>query len=199
MTGIIDYGMGNLRSVQKALEYLGERAIVLGEPSMLDACDRLILPGVGSFGVGMRELKTRGLYDYVLRRAKNTPLLGICLGMQFLLAKSYEDGETEGFGFVPGDVVRFREGKIPQIGWNQVHHLKSPLFAGIPEGSEFYFVHSYHAETTDRFTIASCDYGVTYAAAVANGNVYGTQFHPEKSGVLGLKLLQNFVRLEAVL
>lgn len=197
MTGIIDYGMGNLRSVQKALDYIGERTVISGERSRLDDCDRLILPGVGSFGLGMQELRARGLYEYVRARAQNTPILGICLGMQFLLERSFEDGENAGFGFVKGDVVRFRSGKIPQIGWNQVYGLKTELFEGIAEGSEFYFVHSYYAQTEPRFTIASCQYTVEYAAAVCSGNVYGTQFHPEKSGSVGLKLLSNFVQVRA--
>lgn len=198
MVGIVNYGMGNLRSVQKAIEYLKEKAIVSGERAALDACDRLILPGVGSFGAGMRELKARGLDLYLKERAKNTVVLGICLGMQFLLSRSFEDGENEGLGFVPGDVVRFRAGKIPQIGWNSVSGLKTPLFAGIPEGSEFYFVHSYYAETAEQYNIASCTYTTTYAAAVHAGNVYGTQFHPEKSGEIGLRLLKNFLKLEVV-
>ena len=135
MIGIVDYGAGNLRSVQKALEKLGERAAVSGERSVLDGCDKLILPGVGSFGAGMAELRARGLDGYILRRVKDTKLLGICLGMQFLLEKSYEDGEWSGLGLVPGRVVRFAEGKIPQTGWNAVFGLQTPLFGRIEEGT----------------------------------------------------------------
>ncbi|MGN1235708.1 MAG: imidazole glycerol phosphate synthase subunit HisH [Christensenellaceae bacterium] len=196
MVGIVDYGMGNLRSVQKAMEFLGERAIVTGDVTLLDTCDRLILPGVGSFAAGMAELNRRGLDAYLKRRAKDSVILGICLGMQFLLERSFEGGETEGLGFVPGQVVRFREGKIPQIGWNGVTDLSSPLFEGIEEGSEFYFVHSYYADTTEEYTVATCDYYTQYAAAVRSGNVYGVQFHPEKSGSVGLKLLKNFLKIE---
>lgn len=196
MTGIVDYGMGNVRSVQKALEFIGEKSVISGEKAVLDGCDKLILPGVGSFGEGMRELNARSLPSYLAARAEDTDILGICLGMQFLLTRSFEDGENAGLGFCQGDVVRFTEGKVPQIGWNQVYALRSPLFDKIAEESEFYFVHSYRAETTDFFTAAKCRYYVEYAAAVWNGkHVYGTQFHPEKSGGVGIRLLQNFLSL----
>ena len=192
MLGIIDYGAGNLRSVQKALEKLGERALVSGDKAVLDGCEKLILPGVGSFGAGMAELSARGLDSYVKARAKDTPILGICLGMQFLLEKSFEDGEFEGLGLIPGQVVRFTEGKIPQIGWNEVHGLKTPLFDGIAEGTRFYFVHSYRAACADEFACAKTEYYIEYPSAIWRGNVYGVQFHPEKSGEAGLKLLKNF-------
>ena len=143
MIGILDYGMGNLRSVQKAIEYLGGAAVVSAEQKTLDGCEKLILPGVGSFAAGMSNLRGRGLADYAVRRAQDTPLLGICLGMQFLLDESEEEGLTAGLGLVRGRAVRFTEGKIPQIGWNAVTSMRSPLFAGIPEGTQFYFVHSY--------------------------------------------------------
>lgn len=197
MIGILDYGMGNVRSVQKAIEYLGESAVISGDFSLLDRCDRLILPGVGSFGAGMEELTKRGLDGYLRLRADDeTPVLGICLGMQFLLEKSFEEGEHAGLGFCKGDVVRFTRGKVPQIGWNSVFSLRSPLFEGIPENSYFYFVHSYHARTEKKFSIATCNYFEDYPAAVWNGkSVYGTQFHPEKSGDAGLALLKNFLKL----
>jgi glutamine amidotransferase len=194
--GIIDYGMGNLRSVQKAFEYIGEKAIISSETKVLNDCDKLILPGVGSFGKGIAELKKRELFDYVLIRKDNqTKILGICLGMQFLLSKSYEDGENDGLDIVKGNVVKFIKGKIPQIGWNEAYNLKTPLFDGIKEGSKFYFVHSYYADTTKEFTMATCEYNIEYAAAIYNKNVYGVQFHPEKSGSTGLKLLKNFAKL----
>lgn len=196
MIGILDYGMGNVRSVQKAVEYIGDKAVVSGDFAALDRCNRIILPGVGSFGKGMEELNRRGLSSYVKKRAEDTPVLGICLGMQFLLEKSYEGGENEGLCFCKGDVVKFTKGKVPQIGWNEVFSLRSPLFKGIPEKSRFYFVHSYHVRTVAEFSIATCNYYEDYAAAVWNGkNVYGTQFHPEKSGDIGIELLKNFIRL----
>ena len=195
MIGIVDYGAGNLRSVQKALEKLGERAAVSGERSVLDGCDKLILPGVGSFGAGMAELRARGLDEYILSRVKDTKLLGICLGMQFLLEKSFEEGEFRGLGLVPGQVVRFGEGKIPQIGWNAVFGLKTPLFAGIEEGTYFYFVHSYRADCADEYACAKTEYHIAYPSAVYAGNAYGVQFHPEKSGEAGLRLLKNFCRM----
>jgi len=194
--GIIDYGMGNLRSVQKAFEFIGEQAIISGDKKELDKCEKLILPGVGAFGKGIEELKDRGLFDYVLyRKEKGAIILGICLGMQFLLSKSYEDGENAGLDIVKGNVVKFTQGKIPQIGWNEVYNLKTPLFEGIEEKSKFYFVHSYYADTTEEYAMATCNYNIEYAAAVYKDNVYGVQFHPEKSGNTGLKLLKNFAKL----
>ena len=195
MIGILDYGMGNLRSVQKAIEYLGGAAVVSAEQKTLDGCEKLILPGVGSFAAGMSNLRGRGLADYAVRRAQDTPLLGICLGMQFLLDESEEEGLTAGLGLVRGRAVRFTEGKIPQIGWNAVTSMRSPLFAGIPEGTQFYFVHSFYADTAPAFTLGETEYFRTYASAVGAGNVYGVQFHPEKSGAAGLQLLRNFMRL----
>lgn len=195
MIGILDYGMGNLRSVQKALEYLSERAVISGDKAVLDGCDKLILPGVGSFAAGMAEMNGAGLSAYVKERAKDTKMLGICLGMQFLLERSFEEGETEGLGFVKGSVVRFTQGKIPQIGWNEVYDLKTPLFDGIEAGTRFYFVHSYRADCADEFACAKTEYYAEYPSAVYAGNVFGVQFHPEKSGAAGLKLLKNFCRM----
>lgn len=196
LIGIVDYGMGNVRSVQRAVEFLGHRAVISREFSVLDGCDKLILPGVGSFGVGVKELKERGLFSYIQAAAKERYILGICLGMQFLLTRSEEDGEHFGFDFCKGSVVKFTQGKTPQIGWNQVFGLSSPLFDGIKEGSEFYFVHSFYADTVGTERIATCNYYIDYAAAVWNGKyVFGTQFHPEKSGDIGIKLLNNFVSL----
>ncbi len=192
MLGIIDYGAGNLRSVQKALEAIGEKAVISGDRSVLDGCEKLILPGVGSFGAGMAQLCAADLDKYILERVKDTKLLGICLGMQFLLEKSFEDGEFQGLGLVKGQVIRFTEGKIPQIGWNEVTCLKTPLFDGIAEGTRFYFVHSYRADCADRFAAAKTEYYVQYPSVVYAGNVYGVQFHPEKSGEAGLRLLKNF-------
>ena len=195
MIGILDYGMGNLRSVQKALEYLGGRAVISSELSVLDGCDRLILPGVGSFAAGMDNLGKTGLADYVRTRAADTPVLGICLGMQFLLTVSEEQGEHGGLGLIDGRAVRFTQGKIPHMGWNGVSQMRSPLFAGIPEETQFYFVHSYYADVSVEDAIGMTEYYRTFASAIARGNAYGVQFHPEKSGAAGLQLLRNFMRL----
>ena len=195
MIGIIDYGMGNLRSVQKAIEYLGGRACISSDRSELDGCEKLILPGVGSFAAGMKNLNDTGLAPYIVRRTQDTPLLGICLGMQFLLDESEEEGVHKGLGLIPGRAVRFAEGKVPQMGWNAVSDMRSPLFAGIRDGSQFYFVHSYYADTTDEYTIGKTEYYRTYASAIGKDHVYGVQFHPEKSGDLGLQLMRNFMRL----
>ncbi len=195
MIGILDYGMGNLRSVQKALEYLGGRAVISSELSVLDGCDRLILPGVGSFAAGMDNLGKTGLADYVRTRAADTPVLGICLGMQFLLTVSEEEGEHGGLGLIDGRAVRFTQGKIPHMGWNGVSQMRSPLFAGIPEETQFYFVHSYYADVSGEDAIGMTEYYRTFASAIARGNAYGVQFHPEKSGAAGLQLLRNFMRL----
>lgn len=195
MIGILDYGMGNLRSVQKALEYLGGRAVISSELSVLDGCDRLILPGVGSFAAGMENLGKTGLADYVRTRAADTPVLGICLGMQFLLTVSEEEGEHGGLGLIDGRAVRFTQGKIPHMGWNGVSQMRSPLFAGIPEETQFYFVHSYYADVSVEDAIGMTEYYRTFASAIARGNAYGVQFHPEKSGAAGLQLLRNFMRL----
>ena len=196
MIGIIDYGMGNLRSVQKALEFIGASAVISGECAALDRCEKLILPGVGSFGAGMREMRRTGLDAYVRERTSSAKLLGICLGMQFLLETGYEDGKNEGLGLIPGEVVRFGQGKIPQIGWNAVYRLQSPLFAGIPEGEHFYFVHGYRAKTRPQYAAAVTKYFEEYPSAIWNGNVFGVQFHPEKIGEAGLKLLKNFIELQ---
>ena len=193
MIGIVDYGLGNLRSVQKALEAVGAAACISGEKAVLDGCDKLILPGVGAFGAGMEQLSARGLDTYLRGRAKDTKMLGICLGMQLLLEASSEEGEHAGLGFIRGRCDRFTQGKIPQIGWNEVRALQTPLFDGIAEGTRFYFVHSDRAACGAENTAAETDYYGAYPSAIFAGNVYGVQFHPEKSGSAGLKLLRNFV------
>ena len=193
MIGIVDYGLGNLRSVQKALEAVGAPALISGGAAVLDGCEKLILPGVGAFGAGMERLSARGLDAYLHRRAKDTKMLGICLGMQLLLEAGSEEGEHAGLGFIAGRCDRFAEGKIPQIGWNEVRSLKTPLFHGIEEGTRFYFVHSYRAVCGQQYVCAETDYHGVYPSAVFAGNVYGVQFHPEKSGAAGLRLLKNFV------
>ena len=196
MIGIIDYGMGNLRSVLKAIEFLGGEGRVTARAEELDACEKLILPGVGSFGAGMENLRRGGLDEYVRRRAaEGTPLLGICLGMQFLLEESEEEGLFQGLGLVKGRVVPFTQGKIPHMGWNAVEDMRGPLFDGIPSGTQFYFVHSYFADTAEEYTLGKTEYYRTFASAVGKNNVFGVQFHPEKSGAAGLQLLRNYMRL----
>ena len=195
MIGILDYGMGNLRSVQKAIEYLGGQAVISSDPGALDKCERLILPGVGSFAAGMDNLTRTGLADYVLRRVADTPVFGICLGMQFLLSESEEEGVHAGLGLIRGRAVCFTQGKIPHMGWNSVESMRSPLFAGIAEGTQFYFVHSYYADVADEDAIGKSEYYITFASAIAKGNAYGVQFHPEKSGAAGLQVLRNYMKL----
>lgn len=195
MIGIIDYGMGNLRSVQKAVEFLGGSAAISSDEKILNGCERLILPGVGSFAAGMENLRAGGLLRYVKQRVQDTPLLGICLGMQFLLEESEEEGLHAGLSLVKGRALRFTQGKVPHMGWNGVYATRSDLFAGIPSGAQFYFVHSYYAETTEEYAVGKTEYYREFASAVRAGNAYGVQFHPEKSGDVGLQLLRNFMRL----
>jgi glutamine amidotransferase len=195
---IIDYGMGNLHSVSKAVERLGYEALVTSNPDDIMAADGAILPGVGAFGDAMDNLRETGLKDTVLRYAESgKPLLGICLGMQLLFTESEEHGKHEGLSLLPGKVIRFRGPyKVPHMGWNKLSFRKaSPLLDGLEEG-HVYFVHSYHAipeRTTD--LLATTDYYQAVTAIVGRNNVYGMQFHPEKSGELGMRLLERFLTL----
>lgn len=195
---IIDYGVGNLRSVEKAFAATGCEAVVTSDESLLRSADRLVLPGVGAFAACMRELSSRGFDELVRERAKEgTPLLGVCVGMQMLFEESDEFGNTAGLGLLRGRVRRFaRDLVVPQVGWNQVRqHGSHPLLAGIGDNAFFYFVHSYFCEVDDHaFVIGETDYGAPYASVVAQGTVCGVQFHPEKSQAAGLRLLANFAR-----
>jgi glutamine amidotransferase len=201
-TVIIDYGMGNLLSVESAVRYLGGDVAVRAEPETIAAADRLILPGVGSFRRAMELLRANG-QDAAIRRAvreRGVPLLGICLGMQLLGTVGTEDGETAGLGLVAQRVDAFTPAelagrKIPHIGFSPVTAgAGSRLFAGLPEVADFYFVHSFRLPAEIPDTVVSCgDHGVRFAAAVEKGNVFGTQFHPEKSQTNGLVLLRNFL------
>ncbi|ETT71989.1 imidazole glycerol phosphate synthase subunit HisH [Paenibacillus sp. FSL R7-277] len=199
---IVDYGMGNLHSVSKAVERLGYTSLVTSDAAEILAADSVILPGVGAFGDAMEHLRESGMDDVVRAAASaGQPVLGICLGMQLLLRSSEEHGEHKGLGLLPGAVVRFapRDGyKVPHMGWNKLsfRQPESPLLAGLTEG-HVYFVHSYHALAADSDLLAVTDYGHPVTAIVGRGNVYGMQFHPEKSGELGVKLLGNFLRLQA--
>jgi len=205
MIGIIDYGMGNLYSISKALERLGHACEFVTRPDQLDRFQGLILPGVGAFGDAVRNLRELGL-DEALRTAaaQEKPILGICLGMQLLFAASEEHGRHEGLGLLPGEAVRFVGSyKIPHMGWNQLQlrQPEHPLLDGIKEGDYVYFVHSYHVKVEDpSVLLATADYYQSVTAIVAKGSVWGMQFHPEKSGDAGMILLGNFAkRCEGVL
>ena len=202
MIGIINYGLGNLFSLRSSFEAIGENVIVTGDPKEITACDRLILPGVGAFRDAANLLSKTGL-DKVIKNeaASGKPILGICLGMQLLLEISYEYGEWNGLGLIPGAIrpIKERIGEdllIPQIGWNalKLYH-DHPLFADTAEGDYVYFVHSYYADTSPEHVIATTEYGAELTAAVAKDNVIGCQFHPEKSGPVGLKILRRFCAL----
>lgn len=199
---IVDYQMGNLRSVQKALEHVGAEAVVTSCPDEIGAASKVILPGVGAFGDAMVELKARGLVDPIKAHiASGKPFLGICLGLQLLFEVGEEGGNHEGLGVIPGKVVRFPkfdDRKVPHMGWNQVIESKSgcPLLKDVPSEAHFYFVHSFYVEPTDTSDIwLSCDYGVPFCASVWRENIFATQFHPEKSQKDGLQILKNFAAL----
>jgi len=196
---IIDYGLGNLRSVQKGLEHVGASPAISGNPEEILAADGIILPGVGAFIDAMKCLvPLKGVIEEFADSGK--PMLGICLGQQVLMSSSEEGGLTDGLDLIQGRVLRFpkSELKVPHMGWNNIKIKQDhPLFKGIPEGSFVYFVHSYYVDTAAENTLASCEYGLEFSASVVNskGNVMGTQFHPEKSGTTGLKILKNFVEM----
>lgn len=194
MIVIIDYGAGNLFSVQNALDYLGFENKISREKADLERADGLILPGVGAFPDAMEMLRSCGLAPVLQEQALKKPFLGICLGMQTLFDEGFEFGRTEGLGLIPGRVDQIRcPYKIPHMGWNHLHiHKESALLQGVPEGSSVYFVHSYMAYTAPEYLSASCGYGVEIPALVERGTVYGAQFHPEKSGEVGLTILKNF-------
>ncbi|MDO4570023.1 MAG: imidazole glycerol phosphate synthase subunit HisH [Planctomycetia bacterium] len=207
MIGIIDYGMGNLNSVAKAVEQVGAQSRFVRLPGELDSVDKIILPGVGAFEDAMRFLNASGIVDPLLEKIRSgVPFLGICLGMQMLFERSFENGVFSGLGLFAGDVVRFdfsqtmrdsagEKLSIPHMGWNQVsieqpHH---PFWRGVEPSTYFYFVHSYHVLPTDSTCVASyTEYGYPFCSAVCRDNVMATQFHPEKSQADGLKLLRNF-------
>jgi glutamine amidotransferase len=197
---VVDYKMGNLRSVEKGLVAAGvTRVVVTGDAATLATARGIVLPGVGAFRDAAANLRASGLREVLLERvAAGVPLLGICLGMQLLATVGLEDGEWEGLGLVPGVCERLPGGvKVPHIGWNTVDYpQQSQLFAGTPEGAAVYFVHSYHLVPDDASAIIGrTEYGVPFAAAVQSGNVYGVQFHPEKSSDRGLGLLRAFARI----
>ena len=195
MIAIVDFGMGNLRSVQKAFEYLGYDAAITDQSKALENASHIVLPGVGAFRDAIAALKAKDL-DGVIKKevAEGKPFLGICLGMQMLFDRSSEDGEYEGLGLIGGEVVRFdTDLKIPHIGWNTLYYNKrTALFDGIDD-NYFYFVHSYHAAKVAKEDVeTTCVYGYEFVASVNRDNIWGVQFHPEKSGDTGLKVLKNF-------
>ena len=199
MLAIIDYGVGNLFSLVSSLKSIGVDAVITSDPKVIENADRLILPGVGAFGDASEKLATSGL-EGIIKNAveKGTPLMGICLGMQLLFEKSFEYGEHQGLGLLKGNVIGMegtipKELKIPHIGWNSLKFTStSPIFKYINEGDCVYFVHSFYAVDCEDSLIATAEYGRDLTAAVQKGNVYGCQFHPEKSGSVGLKILKAF-------
>ena len=201
MIAIIDYGMGNLRSVQKGFERVGHQAVVTSDPAMVDAADKVVLPGVGAFEDAIAELRRQKMVEPVLRAIDSgRPFLGICLGLQLLFDESFENGRHQGLGVLPGKVVRFElpdEYAIPHMGWNGLLiRKKSPILAGIEEGTQIYFVHSYYVVPDDPGVVATeTDYGGPFCSMIWRDNIFATQFHPEKSQAEGLKILRNFAEL----
>ncbi len=206
MIGIIDYEIGNLRSVQKAIEHVGGDSCMVRTAEELAKVDKIILPGVAAFGDAMKELTAQGLVE-PLKQALNagTPYLGFCLGLQLLFDVSYEDGEHRGLGILPGKVIRFdlesadtdQRMTVPHMGWNSIHWTRPcPMLEGVPNGSHVYFAHSFYVVPDDAETIqTTTEYGHEFVSAVWRDNIFATQFHPEKSQAVGLRLLKNFVTL----
>ena len=200
MIGIVNYGVGNLLSVYNALDFIGENVEICHTPKELTKKDKIILPGVGSFKSCMSNLIDRGFYETLEKIVldEKRPILGICLGMQLMANRSFEGGEHKGFGWVDGDVVPIDSQnsklKIPHVGWNNIRIMsKNPLLNGLPENADVYFVHSYYMKCKNsKNIIATCDYGDQLTASISNENIYGTQFHPEKSQEHGLHILENF-------
>lgn len=204
MIAVIDYGVGNLFSLQASLRRIGAETKVTGKKEDIVSADRIILPGVGAFADAMGKLQKTGLVETIIEEVKKgKPLLGICLGMQLLFERSMEYGEHEGLGLIPGEVVPLapelagisvngKELKVPHIGWNSLQVEDDPLFRYIEGGEYVYYVHSFYGKNCEESTIATSEYGVTVTGAVRRGNVYGTQFHPEKSGKTGLRILEAF-------
>ncbi len=209
MLGILDYGVGNLFSIKSSLAALGVESVVTARQDKLSACSALILPGVGAFEKAAKKLSDAGLSEYVVRRVEaGIPLLGICLGMQMLFEKSYEYGVHEGLGLIPGSVRPIADVipkglKIPQIGWNGLifpkDRKKSALFSDVEEGKCVYFVHSYYGAAPEEYISAWTEYGALLTASVERENVFGCQFHPEKSGAVGLSILRQFCRIGGAL
>ena len=202
MIAIVDYGVGNLFSLRSSLAKLGLEAVVTADPEVLRKADRLILPGVGAFADAMAKLEATGLVPVLKEEAAKKPLLGICLGMQLLFERSYEYGTHAGLGLIPGEVCPLEPDltdkslKVPQIGWNALHIVREdPLFQYIKEGEYVYYVHSYYGKNCVESTLAVSEYSIPVTGVVRAGKVYGTQFHPEKSGDTGLRILKAFAEV----
>ncbi len=203
MIAVIDYNMGNLRSVENAFKKVGESVQIVSDPEKVKNFDKILLPGVGAFGDAMNHLEKSGMGDAVIEFAKSgKPLLGICLGMQLLFEKSYEFGEHKGLSLIEGEVVAFDKSrfktplKVPHMGWNELFVQKeTPLFEGLPKAFYLYFVHSFHAVCDERYVIGKSVYGYEFVSAVCKDNIFGIQPHPEKSHNNGLKIIRNFVEL----
>lgn len=198
---ILNYNAGNLSSIRNALVRLGADSQIISNPSEVVNFDKLILPGVGAFGDAMTHLNQSGMSESIVNFAKRGKyVLGICLGMQLLMDKSYEFGESSGLGLIKGEVVKFESKtlKIPHIGWNQIHFIReSPLLNGVQNGAYLYFVHSFYVKNRESADIvASCDYGINFSAIIQKNNIFGIQPHPEKSADCGLKILENFIKLK---
>jgi imidazole glycerol-phosphate synthase subunit HisH len=202
MIAVIDYGAGNLRSVVNAINHLGHQARITASPEEILAAQAVFLPGVGAAGDTMASLKKLGLIPTIRRLAdENRPLFGICIGLQILFSGTEEGGWHECLNIIPGRVRKFPAGlKIPHMGWNQVKQKgKHPLFAGVEDGADFYFVHSYCGQPEDpSVTISETEYGITFCSALARGNLVATQFHPEKSGEAGLRIYDNFIKMAGI-
>lgn len=202
MTAIIDYGAGNLMSVKKALDYIGAKSTITSDPAEIEKADSVILPGVGAFGDAMDSMRSRGLDGAIKKAAvSGKPFLGICLGLQLLFAHSDESPDASGLGLLNGDISLIPNNsglKVPHIGWNSIEiRENSRLFSGIENGSYFYFVHSYYLNGADESDVAATtEYGVKIECAIERGNMFATQFHPEKSGSAGLQVLKNFIAAE---
>ena len=203
MVAVVDYGLGNLGSIANRLKVIGEKSVITSEKEKIAKADRIILPGVGAYDAGMTNLEQRGLVEFLKEQADSgKPIMGICLGMQ-LLGRGSEEGEKNGLGLIPFDNVRFNipdnmNLKVPHMGWDIVDFKQkdNKLLEGIGENQRYYFVHSYHAVCDNvENVLMTCDYGYEFAAAVCKDNVYGVQFHPEKSHDFGMRLFENFVRI----
>ncbi len=203
MIAIVDYGVGNLFSLESSFKAIGQQVVVTGDERVIESADKIVLPGVGAFGDASKKLFDSGLADVVIAQAKNgKPLLGICLGMQLLLDKSFEYGEHKGLGLIKGEIRPIAEVipenlKIPHIGWNALNFKgeKNQLFKYVNQGECVYFVHSYYGANCEESVIATAEYGAVLTASVANDNVFGCQFHPEKSGRVGLNILRAFCEI----